>query len=232
MLTVTAARQNQLLPLLTLTALAVLGTVPFWMSDLDWWITAQFYHPEAADLWQEGQKPLWQFCYHIVPFIVSLILIGSIAVIIASFQWSTLHRQRQLAIFLLAVTLLGPGLLVNGVFKEHWGRPRPHQITAFGGSEIYQPPLALNSSGNGKSFPSGHSSIGFLIGALFFWWRRARPLMAWLALFISLIAGGLIGMARIAMGDHFASDIIWSAVMVYSSAWQLSIVSFNFSIDH
>jgi membrane-associated PAP2 superfamily phosphatase len=46
-----------------------------------------------------------------------------------------------------------------------------------------------------------------------------------------LLAGSLIGMARMAMGDHFASDVIWSAVMVYSCAWQLSVVNFQFSVD-
>jgi lipid A 4'-phosphatase len=217
-----APRLNQLLPLLLLTALAVLGTLPFWMSEADVWFAAQFYHPAAADVWWEGQQPLWQFCYQFVPFMVGFIVIGSAAVIVASLRWSQLQRLRQLAIFMLAVTLIGPGLLVNGIFKEHWGRPRPHQISAFGGSEAYQPPLAFNSSGSGKSFPSGHSSVGFLIGALFFWWRRERPQLAWLALFISLILGSLIGMARMAMGDHFLSDVIWSAVIVYGTAWLLN----------
>ncbi|MBK1640545.1 hypothetical protein CKO12_01355 [Chromatium okenii] len=229
-LTIAATRRNELLPLLALTAAAVLGTVPFWLSDADVWLAAQFYHPDAADVWWEGQRPLWQWCYHIVPFLVGAIVLGSAAVIAASFRWSQLQRPRRLAIFLLAVTLLGPGLLVNGIFKEHWGRPRPHQTIAFGGSEIYQPPLAFHSSGSGKSFPSGHSSIGFLIGALFFWWRRERPILARLALLISLLAGSLIGMARMAMGDHFASDVIWSAVMVYGVAaaiCQLSIVSYQ-----
>lgn len=217
-----APHPNQLLPLLLLIAFALLGTLPFWMSDADLWFAKQFYHANAAEVWWEGQRPLWQFCYHLVPFMVSFIVLGCVVVIAAGLRWMWLQRARRLAIFLLTVTLLGPGLLVNGIFKEHWGRPRPHQITVFGGSEIYQPPLAFNSSGSGKSFPSGHSSVGFLIGALFFWWRRERPVLAWSALFISLILGSLIGMARMAMGDHFASDVIWSAVMVYGTAWLLN----------
>ena len=42
------------------------------------------------------------------------------------------------AILFLIVTLaLGPGALVNGVLKEHWGRPRPIDVTQFGGTEHF-----------------------------------------------------------------------------------------------
>jgi len=114
-----APRLNQLLPLLLQTALVVLGTLPFWFSDADLWLAARFYHPDADEVWREGQLPLWQFCYQFVPFMVGAIVLGGVAVIVASLRWSQLQRLRQLAIFMLAVTLIGPGLLVNGIFKEH-----------------------------------------------------------------------------------------------------------------
>ncbi len=42
--------------------------------------------------------------------------------------------DRKALIFLVVSTALGPGLLANTLLKDHWGRARPTQIEAFGGS--------------------------------------------------------------------------------------------------
>ena len=44
------------------------------------------------------------------------------------------------AIVLMLVTLaLAPGVVANLIFKEHWGRPRPIDVTEFGGTEHFRP---------------------------------------------------------------------------------------------
>ena len=43
------------------------------------------------------------------------------------------------AVFVLLSFALGPGLLVNAVLKEHWGRPRPVAVTEFGGELAFVP---------------------------------------------------------------------------------------------
>jgi hypothetical protein len=55
-----------------------------------------------------------------------------------------LPRRRMLidgrAALFLAVTLaLGPGIVTNLIFKDHWGRPRPIDVTEFGGSDRFMP---------------------------------------------------------------------------------------------
>ena len=40
-------------------------------------------------------------------------------------------------VFLIATMALAPGLLVNVVLKDHWGRPRPIDVTQFGGTEHF-----------------------------------------------------------------------------------------------
>src|SRR5450759_773117 len=40
-------------------------------------------------------------------------------------------------LFLMTTSALGPGLLANAVLKEHWGRPRPIEVTQFGGTEHF-----------------------------------------------------------------------------------------------
>jgi hypothetical protein len=42
--------------------------------------------------------------------------------------------MRMYGLFILLSVILGPGLLVNLVFKDHWGRPRPRQVVALGGT--------------------------------------------------------------------------------------------------
>lgn len=126
--------------------------------------------------------------------------------------------MRRYALLLLGATLLGPGLVVNGVFKEHWGRPRPHQTLELGGTQVYVPPLAHTAGGLGKSFPCGHSSVGFTLGAFFLIWQRRRPRLAVTALLGSIVLGALLGIGRMTAGDHFLSDVIWSAVLAWGVA--------------
>jgi len=203
---------------LVLGVIALLGTLPFWLSDLDLQAAAWFYHPEADDPWLDGNRPLWSALYRAAPVITGVVLLGGLLVLIAGHLWPRLRPKRVYAVLVIATALIGPGLLVNAVFKDHWGRPRPHQVEALGGTAAYLPPLMPGKSGGGKSFPCGHSSVGFMLGVFFLIWRRRRPLLAWAALAGSLVLGTLLGFSRMASGDHFLSDVIWSGVMAYGVA--------------
>nr|WP_207168611.1 phosphatase PAP2 family protein [Thiocystis violacea] len=204
--------------------LAILGTLPFWLTDLDIRTAALFYHPEAPDPWLESRKAIWLFFYQAAPLLVGLVTIGSLAVLGASTFWPRYRRLRLSAIFVLASAVLGPGLIVNAVLKDHWGRPRPHQTVELGGTQDYLPPLAMGEAGKGKSFPCGHSSAGFMLGAFFLIWLRRRPALAYLALGAAIGLGVLLGIGRMTAGDHFLSDVIWSAVIVYGLAFLLYYV--------
>lgn len=215
---ISVTRPSWVTQLAAVALLAVVGTLPFWLSDLDIQAAALFYHPEAADPWPESRKPLWLFFYQAAPLLIGLVTICSLAVLGAGSLWPRFRRVRIHAVFVLTTTVLGPGLIVNAVLKDHWGRPRPHQTVELGGTQQYLPPLRVGESGQGKSFPSGHSSAGFMLGAFFLIWLRRRPILAYLALLGSIALGALLGIGRMAAGDHFLSDVIWSAVIVYALA--------------
>ncbi|RNE92084.1 phosphatase PAP2 family protein [Marichromatium sp. AB31] len=204
--------------LIVLAVVALLGTLPFWLSDLDTRLVSLFYHPGADDPWYEAQAPLWSALYVAAPLLTGLMMLGGLLVLIAAALWPRFRRLRIHAVFVIATALLGPGLIVNGVFKEQWDRPRPHQTEAFGGTQPYLPPLRIGDYGEGKSFPSGHASVGFVLGVFFLIWRRRRPLLAWMALAGSVAFGVLLGIGRMAAGDHFPSDVIWAWVFVYGTA--------------
>ncbi|MFI4988102.1 MAG: hypothetical protein ACHQF3_11740, partial [Alphaproteobacteria bacterium] len=77
--------------------------------------------------------------------------------------------ERAAVVYLLAVFLLGPALLVNGVLKEDWGRARPAQIREFGGDKLYTPPLSIaDQCRHNCSFVSGEASLGFAFVAFGF----------------------------------------------------------------
>jgi lipid A 4'-phosphatase len=65
-------------------------------------------------------------------------------------------------LFLAASLALGPGLLVNVGFKNHWGRPRPGHVEQFGGDQRFvawwQPDGECRKN---CSFVSGEASAAF-----------------------------------------------------------------------
>lgn len=189
-------------------------TAIFWFTDLDLDTASRFYdanHPD--DVWFQGQQPFWRFFYHAAPIIILLVLIGSLSLIIMALVWQRIRRLRIYAVFILLSFVLGPGLLVNTVFKDHWGRPRPDAVQQFGGHEPYIPPLRYYADGDGKSFPSGHSSVGFALLAFWLIWRKRNIWLSQL-LFISTVSMGLLmGLSRMAAGAHFLSDVLWSAII-------------------
>lgn len=194
------------------------STLIFWLSDWDLRIAQLF---RLGEHWLLDYFPLWKTVFYDgVPFIVMAVLLGSILTILIS----SLRRQyplRLAAMYVLLVFLLGPGLLVNAVFKDHWGRPRPVQVVELGGQERYVPPGYFVANGKGRSFPSGHSAVGFAFVAFWFLWRERKPQWAKGALWGALLLGIAIGITRMAAGGHFLSDILWSAWLTLFVAWLL-----------
>lgn len=194
------------------------STLIFWLSDWDLQIAQLF---RLTDRWLLDDFPLWKIVFYDgVTLIVIVVFFGSLlTILIGSLQQQ--YQLRLSALYVLLVFLIGPGLLVNTVFKDQWGRPRPVQVVELGGQERYVPPGYFVANGEGRSFPSGHSSIGFAFVAFWFLWRERKPQWAHLALAFSMALGVAIGLTRMAAGGHFFSDVMWSAWVVLFAAWLL-----------
>ena len=168
--------------------------------------------------WPVGDQQPWQFLYLLDrgPSI-ALGLCGLIAAVTGA-----LYRQRRSwirpGLFLVVLLALGPGLIVNSVFKEYWGRPRPREIVQFGGPKQFLHPWQKGIAHKGRSFPSGHASAAFYLTAPFFVFRRRKPRMAAWWLTGVLLFGGLMSMARITQGGHFLSDTLWAWGGVHRTA--------------
>jgi membrane-associated PAP2 superfamily phosphatase len=120
-------------------------------------------------------------------------------------------------VFLIATLALAPGLLANVVLKDHWGRPRPIDVTQFGGDRSFVP--WWDSRGgcpDNCSFVSGDVSGAF--------WTLAPAALApppWRALAYgaALALGTAMAAFRMLAGAHFFSDTIFAGVFTFLIIW-------------
>ncbi len=126
------------------------------------------------------------------------------------------QRWRRPAAVIVITLLLGPGLLVNALGKGYWGRPRPRDVVQFNGAEPFHRICQPGTPGQGKSFPCGHASVGFVLVVFYFLDANRKRRWTWMG--VGLGYGALMGVARMAQGGHFASDVIWAGGLTYLSA--------------
>lgn len=211
-----AARSTQpplLIPLLILLA----GSLLIRIWDLDRLVETHFWSATAG--WALGAAAWARFLYEFGtwPAIVAGVL-GLSVCLYLQYRKTSLETRR-LGLFLALVLLIGPGFIVNLVFKEHFGRPRPSEVHSFGGREAFVPLGVAGNAEPGRSFPSGHASMGFYWMGLFVYFWQDKRRIAWLFLALALLYGFAMGLARMAQGSHWPSDVLWSAGFVYLSAW-------------
>lgn len=119
-------------------------------------------------------------------------------------------------LFLAVTYLTGPGLIVNQILKEQFGRARPVQTTAFGGEMEFTPVLQIaDQCLSNCSFTSGETAMSgaaaFTLAALL--WRGGPVRRAVLLALAAGLTGFTIYM-RVALGRHFASDALLSVCIV------------------
>jgi len=192
---------------------ALLTAALFASGALDIAAARAFYRPGPLDRWPLAHELPWSLLYRAAPWMTGLLVIMALAALAASF---TRARQdwRRAAVLLLLGVAIGPGLLANTLFKDHWQHPRPRDLIEFGGPLHYVASPLIGTEG-GASFPCGHCSVGFVYGAGWWIWRRRRPAWAAVSLAGGLALGLLLGAGRMAAGAHFLSDIFWSALLAF-----------------
>ena len=206
--------------------LTACGVALILWPHLDLTVARFFYDP--FDGFVHKSHPLARFVFDLVPWVSRTVIAGLLVFLLLAWSWK--HREhfflthRKAALYLLLVALLGPLLLVNAVLKDNWGRARPHQITEFGGQQQFtRAGVPTDQCVKNCSFVSGHASTGFFFLAPAFVFATRRRL--WLA--IGTGSGLLIGLVRMIQGGHFLSDVIFSGVVVYLSAWLLHALMYR-----
>lgn len=148
---------------------------------------------------------------------------GALITLVLSIWIEKLKPYRKICIVLSLTLCIGSGLITHSVLKECWGRPRPRQITEFGGSQsfrAYYQPLFGKAPEPSKSFPSGHSTCGFYFFSVYFLAKRHRRTgLARSAFAFSLVLGGMLSAARLVQGGHFISDVFIAAIIMWLTAY-------------
>lgn len=202
--------------------LAVLAglTVVFWSTPLDLAAADLFRTPCCS--WPMAERPFWHFLYLYGVWGGALLAAAALVLLTLSYWYPRrLLRWRRAALSLVLTAAIGPGLVVNAAFKDHYGRPRPREVQELGGAEPFLPVWVLGTDRAAKSFPCGHCSMGFYLATPYLALRRRRPRAAIGFAAAGLGAGALLGAARMMAGGHFLSDVVWSAGMVWLVALAL-----------
>jgi lipid A 4'-phosphatase len=197
-----------------LLVLALAAVLVFVFTPLDIEIMRTFYRA-GPDHWPLGRQWPWSVLYQLAPYITASLLIIGTAGLLMAHLWNR-EAWRRNSIFLILCIVIGPGMVINAVFKDHWDRPRPRDIVEFGGT-LHYTPAPLRGEG-GSSFPCGHCSVGFLYAGGWWMWKRRRPGWARASLTLGLLVGTSLGVGRMAAGGHFFSDVIWSGLIALGLA--------------
>lgn len=179
---------------------------------IDLTVTSWFYDP-ARKVFPARMDPFHEWVRLHMPHF----LFGFLAFVVAVWAaglWlkdAIFGVTSRVCAYLVATLAVGPGLVVNLILKDSWGRPRPSTIQEFGGPNYFVPALVMSDQCDRNcSFSSGHGALGF--------WPVAVALLAppaWRhhAVLAAVLFGAMVGYVRIAQGGHFLSDVAFSAVI-------------------
>lgn len=225
----------------------VILTIPFYLTNLDITYMSMFYKNGE---WFLRNNVIVKFLYNFGPWAALLTVVTSLAILAISIFKAKMRTMRKHSVFIILLLIIGPGLIVNATLKEYMGRPRPREITTFGGTQKYVPPMTMGNlefskrnekitdlndgrvkwgilkeykklKGKYNSFPSGHASAGFFMMFPFFLLYNKKRKAAFVFLATGIIYGLAMGIGRNIQGGHFLSDVIFSGFIVYYTGLML-----------
>lgn len=193
--------------------------------DLDRVVARRFYSADQG--WFLAREPLWTWLHHYgtIP--------GLLMTLAAMMGWGAgcfvpaLASLRRPCMVVALTSIIAAGLLVNAVFKQYWGRPRPDQTIEFGGQWHYRHILPPGTPGKGASFPCGHCTMGFVFLSMAAFHRRNK-LLAFGGIGTGIVLGTLLAAARVVQGAHFLSDTLWSLGIITMTTTVLEMLPYQY----
>ena len=204
------------LSLITLLALTLLTGVLFALwPELDLMGSAYFHGPAGFAGDGHGLSGLRAALYYLPVGVMGLFLLAWILGWLAGWfdlpLFETLQPRGRSVLFLALGLALGPGLLVNVILKDNWGRPRPLQVQQFGGPLEFRPWYKTDGAcPKNCSFVSGETSGAFWLVAPA---SLAPGPLRLPAVALALGVGVLTGVLRVAFGGHFPSDVLFAGLL-------------------
>ncbi len=193
--------------------ISILVTVILEADSTDLRLAGSFYTPGGInDGWVHAKSQPWKALYDYGEIVAVGFAVCSAIALFGSMMGKVSRKYAKPCLVVVLTFLLGPGLLINGILKTYWGRPRPCEVNVLGGDQEYRKVWQPEGPGVGKSFTCGHCSVAFaMISAASFF--PTSPAAQLAVFFASVIVGVVMGIARMVQGGHFAGDVLWSFVL-------------------
>lgn len=218
------ARRRALAALAGGLVVGLLATV--WLRSspgIDMMVSGWFHDPHGPVAFPLDRVPVMRNLVWITRLLAQLAALACIGLCVASWRRPAWRRHRLQSTILVVALLTGPGLVVETVLKDHWGRARPRDVIEFGGTHPYTPPWTIaDACARNCSFVSGHVAGGFAPVATWFVMRSPVGLV------VGLAAGTLMAWMRIAVGAHFFSDAVFAAWVDWMCAAASTLVVLRF----
>ena len=171
-----------------------------------------FFSEESGFIYQENFV-VYQL-YALLPLLTKLfILVCLLYLVYLIVKYRSYKRILRSGVFFLVIAAaISPGLVVNEVFKENFGRARPRHIEEFNGKREFTGAFTMSDQCKRNcSFSSGHAAMGYFLTAIAYTTNLLYFNRIYL---IGIVFGNLVGLSRIVMGGHFLSDVLASAFVV------------------
>ncbi|NUM37209.1 MAG: phosphatase PAP2 family protein [Candidatus Brocadiae bacterium] len=142
---------------------------------------------------------------------ILLWIVPGLILLLAMFSCKQYGKQFALqrkAFSSVAVWLSLSGFIVVQTLKSIWGRTRFRDL-AQGYTDFS--PWYFPQQAHGDSFPSGHTLFAWVLLPLFLLCLDKKSFMRFFLLLLSIVWGLTVGMSRIVIGAHYASDVLFSA---------------------
>ena len=120
------------------------------------------------------------------------------------------RQYRTLALVIVLLAIINPLLFVN-ITKPTCGRVRFRDLTPPDYAEYTPWFLPPGLDFDNKSFPSGHTAMGFMLIPLLILFRNENKVLKAVG-FVTIFGwAAFVGISRIIVGAHYCSDVLFSS---------------------
>lgn len=180
--------------------------------EVDLWASAWAYDPDGGFVQMpppmERLRTIGQLVLLLVPVGIGVAIVAKLLM-----PARALLIDARAGLFLLTTLVVGPALLVNVLLKDNWGRPRPREVTGFGGdAEMVPAWIPGGVCDDNCSFVSGETAGAFWTLAFA---ALAPPAWRAAAFAAALAYGTAVGAIRFLAGGHFLSDVVLAGLLTY-----------------
>ncbi len=194
--------------LIWVSILGIICLIFFFFPKLDIQISKMFYTQELGFLY--AQNALAKIVFALVPLLTYTAAIIYLPALL--YQYFVNKKISKIILYLIVTLILGPGLIVNTLLKDNFGRARPKNIVEFGGASTFNSILLISKECKTNcSFSSGHAAAAYYFTSFSFILPRRYSTIVFN---IAMVFGTLVGFVRIIQGGHFASDVFFSCLVV------------------